>query len=61
VLEKKPSEADYFLEDRYYVRPLLAKLQRATHHRKKNRSYADLTKLNNNLGSLNSFKLRNMN
>ena len=26
VLEKKPSEADYFLEDRDQVRPLLAKL-----------------------------------
>lgn len=42
VLEKKPSEAEYYIEDRDKVRPFLQKFQNATQYRKKNRSYADL-------------------
>ena len=40
VLEKKPSEAEYYIgEDT--LRPYLLKFQNATQFRKKNRSYAD--------------------
>ena len=40
VLEKKPSEAEYYIgEDT--LRPYLLKFQNATQYRKKNRSYAD--------------------
>jgi len=43
VLEKKPSEADYYIEDRESVRPLLEKLYVSTKKRKKLRSFEDLT------------------
>jgi len=42
VLEKKPSQADFYIEERDTVRPLLQKFQQATYNRKKTRSYADL-------------------
>ena len=50
-LEKKPSEADYYIEELDTVRILLEKLCIQTKKRKKIRSYSDLTVLrsNNNL------------
>lgn len=42
-LEKKPSSAEFYIEDRGKVRPFLQKFQNATQYRKKNRSYADLS------------------
>jgi hypothetical protein len=45
VLEKKPSEADYYIEDLDGVRSLLEKLCTNTQKRKRTRSYSDLTKL----------------
>ena len=45
VLEKKPSEADFYIEDIDSVRSLLEKFCTNTQKKKKIRSYADLTKL----------------
>jgi hypothetical protein len=45
VLEKKPSDADYFIEDIDGVRSLLEKFWTNTQKRKKIRSYSDLTKI----------------
>lgn len=51
TLEKKPSEADYYIEEVDTVRLLLEKIYMETKKRKKNRSFSDLTVLraNNNL------------
>ena len=57
VLEKKPSEADFYLEDLEQVRPLLEKLQIATKKRKKIRSFADLTALRGGTSPLAGQKL----
>ena len=50
VLEKKPSEAEFYIEDLDSVRPLLEKLYMAAKKRKKIRSYADLTFQNRESG-----------
>ena len=46
-LEKKPSEAEYYIEEIDAVRILLEKLYIETKKRKKIRSYSDLTVLRN--------------
>jgi hypothetical protein len=56
VLEKKPSEADFYIEERDTVRPLLQKFQNATQYRKKNRSYADLNALTSDIRPLGGDK-----
>lgn len=56
VLEKKPSEAEFYIEDRDKVRPFLQKFQNATQYRKKNRSYADLNAI---AGGDNNMKTKN--
>lgn len=43
TLEKKPSMAEYYMEDLESVRPLLEKLYIAAKKRKKIRSFTDLT------------------
>lgn len=45
VLEKKPSEAQYYIEDLDNVKPLLQRFQTAAQNRKRNFSYADLSTL----------------
>jgi hypothetical protein len=45
TLEKKPSEADYYIEEVEQVSPLLEKLYNSTRRKKKNRSYSDITVL----------------
>ena len=45
ISEKKPTEADYYIEDLDSVRSLLEKFWTNTQKRKKIRSYSDLTKL----------------
>ena len=47
-LEKKPSEADYYIEEIDTVRILLEKMQTEIKKRKKIRSYSDLTVLKTN-------------
>ena len=42
-VEKKPSEAEYYIEDLESVRPLLEKLYMAAKKSKKIRSFTDLT------------------
>lgn len=61
VLEKKPSEADFYIEDLDQVRPLLEKLQTATKKRKKIRSFADLTVLRGGTSPLAGQKLKREN
>ena len=61
VLEKKPSEADFYIEDLDQVRPLLEKLQTATRKRKKIRSFADLTVLRGGASPLAGEKLSQQN
>jgi hypothetical protein len=46
-LEKKPSEADYYIEEIDTVRILLEKMQIEIKKRKKIRSYSDLSVLKN--------------
>jgi hypothetical protein len=50
VLEKKPSEADFYIGDLDSLRHLLEKLQLTTKKRKKIRSFSDLTKLKKQTG-----------
>ena len=57
VLEKKPSYADYYIEDLESVRPLLEKFATKTKQRKKVRSYSDLTKLQSGPNPLDKNKL----
>ena len=56
-LEKKPSEADYYIEEIDTVRILLEKLYIETKKRKKIRSYSDLTVLRTNTNPLAGKKL----
>jgi len=56
-LEKKPSEADYYIEEIDSVRVLLEKLYVETKKRKKIRSYSDLTVLRTHANPLAGNKL----
>ena len=58
-LEKKPTNADYYIEDLESVRPLLEKFATKTKQRKKVRSYSDLTKLQSGPNPLAKNKLSN--
>lgn len=59
VLEKKPTNADFYIEDLESVRPLLEKFATKTKQRKKIRSFSDLTKLQSGPNPLAKNKLSN--
>jgi len=56
TLEKKPSEADYYIEEVDQVSPLLEKLYITTKRKKRNRSFSDITILQNDSTPFRSIK-----